>query len=62
MRHVRVGPVRETKIDLALLAGLEHAEVELLVRCVGKPVAREQCGHASSVLETVDVQSSRARR
>ena len=40
------------KVDLALFAGLEHAEIAVFVWCVGKPVAREQCGHASSVVET----------
>src|SRR5439155_24881456 len=49
-RARRTGPGDE--INLALLAGLEHAEVAIFVRCVGKPVAREQRGHASSVLET----------
>src|SRR5437867_4042649 len=60
-RAGRTGPGDE--IDLALLASLEHAEVEIFVRCVGKPVAWEQCGHASSVVETRRlVRPSRARR
>src|SRR6266566_5648405 len=51
------------EVDLALLASLEHAEIEIFVGCVGKPVAGEQCGHASSVSETRRwVRSSRARR
>src|SRR5438552_3659923 len=41
----------QVEIDIALLAGLEHAEIAIFVGCVGKPVAWEQCGHASSVLE-----------
>ena len=53
--------VADTSLTALLREG--GAEVEVLVRCVGKPVAREQCGHASSVLETRRwVQSSRARR
>src|SRR5256885_15214821 len=47
-RAGRTGPGDE--VDLALLAGLEHTEIEIFVRCIGKPVAWEQCGHASSVL------------
>src|SRR6266850_3041815 len=44
----RTGPGDE--VHLALFAGLEHAEVEVFVGCVGKPVAWEQCGHASSMV------------
>src|SRR5439155_18322729 len=60
-RARRTGPGDEK--NLALLAGLEHAEIAIFVRCVGKPVAREQCGHASSVPEKRRwVRPSRARR
>src|SRR2546427_170687 len=44
------------EVDFALLAGLEHAEGDVLVGRVDEPVAREerwrQPGHVSSVLET----------
>src|SRR4051794_31725714 len=60
-RAGRTGPGDE--VHLAFLAGLEHAEIEVFVRCVGKPVAWEQCGHASSVFRDRRwVRASRARR
>ena len=49
------------EMHLALLAGLEHAELAVFVWCVGKPIAPEQCGHASSLTEAVHERMPRRR-